>query len=324
MFKKLIVISILLFCFCLISTDLESMEKKEVKVLRVSDGDTILVSGEKLKKDRYIRLSWIDCPEVQHGKKFVGGQSFGKEATEFLRKLILDKKVMLHIYGEDHYNRLLAEVWFNGENINELMVKKGLAYAFAIKGDRPPIYNIKAEIYARKNKLGLWNSSIHIRPRFYRKYWLIRNLLLDYKEKTKCIRWVKKKKLLYSIIENDKKIDESIIEFKMKLRSCGIKYIPIPYFFTMDEKSVVGFEVKKFKRNKKSEFPYFIIESGKYGAVMNMNSIDNKRVDDYINSLNKKGVGKYFQIIWVTKDNLKRENYPQNEVLYEVIRRIEL
>lgn len=66
-----------------------------VKVRRVLDGDTIIISDQA--QEVKIRLFGIDCPE--------GGQAWGNRAKSGLVKLIGGKMVYLETHGVDHYNR---------------------------------------------------------------------------------------------------------------------------------------------------------------------------------------------------------------------------
>jgi endonuclease YncB( thermonuclease family) len=54
----------------------------QLKVSRVTDGDTITVRDDKVEK--IIRLVGIDTPEISH-KKRESSQPFGEAATKYLR-----------------------------------------------------------------------------------------------------------------------------------------------------------------------------------------------------------------------------------------------
>ncbi len=78
-------------------------------VTRVVDGDTVHVSvaGEIRK----VRLIGVDTPETVHPNKPV--QYYGKEASAFTKKMLLNKNVWLEydVAPLDKYNRHLAYVW---------------------------------------------------------------------------------------------------------------------------------------------------------------------------------------------------------------------
>jgi endonuclease YncB( thermonuclease family) len=56
-----------------------------------------------------------------------------KEARDALLEKIMDKTVQLKKTSTEKYGRLLAEVWYNNENINEWMIAKG--HAVRYEGD---------------------------------------------------------------------------------------------------------------------------------------------------------------------------------------------
>ena len=81
------------------------------------DGDTCTaMNGEK------IRLACIDTPELK-GKN--ANKIRAEEARDFLNQLVANKKVSIKRITKDRYGRTVAEIYKNGTNIQELIVKKG-------------------------------------------------------------------------------------------------------------------------------------------------------------------------------------------------------
>ena len=81
------------------------------------DGDTCTTTdGEK------IRLACIDTPELK-GKK--ADLIPAEEARDFLNQLVANKKVSIKRITKDRYGRTVAEIFKDGINIQELIVKKG-------------------------------------------------------------------------------------------------------------------------------------------------------------------------------------------------------
>ena len=126
-----------------------------VKVDSVIDGDTFrLENGEK------VRLIGVDTPETVHPSKPV--QYYGKEASEFTKRMLEGKKVRLEmdVQERDKYGRLLAYVYLeDGTFFNAELVKQGYAQAATY----PP--NVKyVELFirlqkeARENNRGLWKE----------------------------------------------------------------------------------------------------------------------------------------------------------------------
>ena len=131
------------------------------QVLRVIDGDTILISsGETL---RYIG---INTPETVDPRKPV--EPFGKEAAEFNKKLVEKQKVRLEfdVQERDKYGRLLAYVYLeDGTLVNAELVKHG----YARVATYPPNVKyqdlfLKLEREAKENNRGLWNEGQHSPP----------------------------------------------------------------------------------------------------------------------------------------------------------------
>jgi micrococcal nuclease len=90
-----------------------------VKVVGISDGDTVRVIDDK-KKEFKVRLSGIDAPEF--------GQVFGTESNEALSEKLLGKKVTLKSHGEDDYGRTLGTLMLDKRNISQEMVAEGWAW----------------------------------------------------------------------------------------------------------------------------------------------------------------------------------------------------
>ena len=81
------------------------------------DGDTCTaMNGEK------IRLACIDTPELK-GKN--ANKIPAEKARDFLNQLVANKKVSIKRITKDRYGRTVAEIYKDGTNIQELIVKKG-------------------------------------------------------------------------------------------------------------------------------------------------------------------------------------------------------
>ena len=81
------------------------------------DGDTCTaIDGEK------IRLACIDTPELK-GRNSDPEKAI--EAKDFLNKLVANKEISIKRITKDRYGRTVAELFKDGLNIQELIVKKG-------------------------------------------------------------------------------------------------------------------------------------------------------------------------------------------------------
>ncbi|MET0604417.1 MAG: thermonuclease family protein [Baekduia sp.] len=102
------------------------------RVLRVVDGDTILVAvGGRQERVRYIG---VDTPETV--KPHTPVQCFGKRASAANRRLVDGREVRLVADAEarDRYGRLLAYVYRAGDGlfVNEALVRGGYATTLTI------------------------------------------------------------------------------------------------------------------------------------------------------------------------------------------------
>jgi len=128
----------------------------KVYVSRVVDGDTFVIEGN-LK----VRLIGVDTPESVKPNTPV--QPFGKEASNYTRKMLERKKVRLEkdISDTDKYGRLLRYVYLeDGTFYNELLVKEGYARSKTYDPDiKFTDILSKAQKFAIKNNKGLWALS---------------------------------------------------------------------------------------------------------------------------------------------------------------------
>jgi len=96
-------------------------------VVGVIDGDTadIRLESGMIR----IRFHAIDAPE--------SGQPNGKAAKAALSQLIFGKAVEVEPFEQDRYDRLVARVWLDGQDINAAMVKTGNAWTYRRYADDP-------------------------------------------------------------------------------------------------------------------------------------------------------------------------------------------
>lgn len=129
-------------------------KKYKVKVLRVIDGDTIKIEGNKI-----VRYIGIDAPETVHPNKSV--QCYGKEASSKNRELVEGREVELEkdVSEVDKYGRLLRYVWIGNMLVNEYLVREGYARSSAYPPDiKYQNRFLEAQRKAREEKKGLWGD----------------------------------------------------------------------------------------------------------------------------------------------------------------------
>lgn len=79
--------------------------------VRAVDGDTIRVGGER------IRLRGIDTPEMS--------EFDGPAAKRRLEDLLRNGPIRIGPHGRDVYNRLVADVFVNEQNVAETLIAEG-------------------------------------------------------------------------------------------------------------------------------------------------------------------------------------------------------
>jgi len=83
--------------------------------VRAVDGDTIRVGSER------IRLRGIDTPEMSELE--------GPAAKRRLEELLRSGSIRIEPRGRDVYNRLLADVFVNEQNVAEILRSEGFSKA---------------------------------------------------------------------------------------------------------------------------------------------------------------------------------------------------
>jgi len=118
-------------------------------VLSVGDGDTIRVSDGA--KRVTIRLACIDAPETAQ-------KPYGMAARQKLQALApVGSVVSLQTKTTDRYGRTVAEIFRNGQSVNQAMVSTGQAFVYwqYISGCDRNTY-ARLEQQAKSQRLGVW------------------------------------------------------------------------------------------------------------------------------------------------------------------------
>jgi endonuclease YncB( thermonuclease family) len=155
---------ITLLFFLLISHCLAQADTLTGRVVRVTDGDTIVVL-DSANVQHKIRLTGIDAPERK--------QAFGTKSKEHLSDSVAGKFVVVDYNKRDYYKRILGKVLLNNEDMNLEQIRAGLAWHYKkYQNEQTPtdreLYS-KAEIEAREARRGLWYDPEPVPPWEYRK-----------------------------------------------------------------------------------------------------------------------------------------------------------
>jgi endonuclease YncB( thermonuclease family) len=166
--KKIIMFGILLVCFNSFGAVIKGM------VTKVIDGDTIKIQesvdsalDKSNPKNFSIRFAYIDAPESK--------QNYGKVVQKNVKKILLDKQVVVYYEKIGIYGRILGVIFLKKnikekidikQSINYLIAKNGLAWVYGKKQNKEFVYIVNL---AKQKKKGLWGQKIIENPSDFRK-----------------------------------------------------------------------------------------------------------------------------------------------------------
>lgn len=102
------------------------MYQYKAKVVRWVDGDTLLCLidlGFYTHKEERLRLARVDTPELRGAEK-EDGKRVKQIVTDRYPK---DTILMIESKKRDRYGRFIAELYYEGENINQWLIDNGHA-----------------------------------------------------------------------------------------------------------------------------------------------------------------------------------------------------
>lgn len=169
------IVCISFICFLFLYSEIH-YEFINAKVVEIVDGDTIevRVNNTNLKT----RFFCIDTMESRNNAKLKRDLikirqdglkvnklillSLGKEAKAFLSTILKKGSVVTLKLNTrkrtDKYGRLLAEVFYNNQNLNIIMIRKGFARVYFV-GYVPKnikVQYLMAEKEAKQERVGIW------------------------------------------------------------------------------------------------------------------------------------------------------------------------
>ncbi len=147
-------------------TDLYPL-KLPVKVLKVYDGDTILVSHGSYQMR--VRLSRIDSPEK--GQPFINGVGdAGAYSGNCLKKIVpVGSSQELMIEKEDIYGRILGDL----KGLSLKLIERGCTTLYPhaqFSSQREKFHYLRALKKAKARKSGLWQYGGFRQPKLWRKF----------------------------------------------------------------------------------------------------------------------------------------------------------
>ena len=105
------------------------------RVIKCYDADTITIASKMPYNDSPIyrfsvRLNGIDTPEIKGKDVTPDEKQAASDARDFVSNLILNKYVRLEKVENEKYGRILADVYINDINLNELLIKERYAVKY--------------------------------------------------------------------------------------------------------------------------------------------------------------------------------------------------
>lgn len=128
-------------------------------VIRVVDGDTLWLRVADAPAHEVVRLQHIDAPEAC--------QAGGKEATQALSRLVLNKTVVVKIAARDDYSRWIGKVFEGATEVGEQLVRDGHAWSQRDQYGRGPL--VAYQRMAQTLKRGLHAAGDAVDPKEFRR-----------------------------------------------------------------------------------------------------------------------------------------------------------
>lgn len=141
-------------------------ERFRATVLRIADGDTIVVAVKG--RETRVRLLGVDAPEL--GRDGQPGEPYSRAATEFVKARIAQAtRIEIEVAGDrvDSYGRSLAFTWLwlpgrpEAVNLSEELLREGLARAIRSYEYPGKAGFLALESEARQKNRRMWRSRNH-------------------------------------------------------------------------------------------------------------------------------------------------------------------
>jgi endonuclease YncB( thermonuclease family) len=137
---------------------LAGVRYEKLDFVRVVDGDTFVVVNRRDGQEWKVRLWGVDAPDAK--------KCFYKEAGEVLEREIKGKRLTYERFGYDGYGRILARVYVDGHDLEEILVMEGAAVAYKaeevhtdLKPDATYVARLKKiEEMAKVKMVGIWSK----------------------------------------------------------------------------------------------------------------------------------------------------------------------
>ncbi len=105
----------------------------DAKIVRVSDGDTIVIAAPflpaPLKPELAVRIYGVDTPEKGHRAQCPSEEKRGQAASAFTKNAVATtQKHQVILYGWDKFGgRVLGDIILNGTSLRSELIRNGFA-----------------------------------------------------------------------------------------------------------------------------------------------------------------------------------------------------
>ena len=105
----------------------------DAQILRVSDGDTIVIAApflpQPLKPELAVRIYGVDTPEKGHRAQCPAEAQRGEMATQYTKRLVsTGQRFQVTLYAWDKFGgRVLGDIIVNGQSVRQGLIANGLA-----------------------------------------------------------------------------------------------------------------------------------------------------------------------------------------------------
>jgi endonuclease YncB( thermonuclease family) len=105
----------------------------DAQILRVSDGDTVVISAPflpaPLKPELAVRIYGVDTPEKGHRAQCPAEDARGQAASTFTKQAVAQStQRQAVLYGWDKFGgRVLGDIILNGQSLRAMLIANGFA-----------------------------------------------------------------------------------------------------------------------------------------------------------------------------------------------------
>lgn len=117
---------------------IDTLYRFPAKVLRVVDGDTVVVKFTLLPVEEHqyprqeithkLRFLGVDTAELKSQDATL--KKYAYTAKDFTTKELLNEEIILQVTGQDAFGRILGKVFHEGKDFNAVLIQEGYAQVY--------------------------------------------------------------------------------------------------------------------------------------------------------------------------------------------------